>query len=37
MRWVETKEDSKKFTPMKRQLPSPTIDVKNANEFVFKK
>jgi hypothetical protein len=37
MRWVETKEESKKFTPMKRRLPSPTIDVKNVNEFVFKK
>jgi hypothetical protein len=37
MRWVETKEESKNFTPMKRQLPSPTIDVKNANKFVLKK
>lgn len=37
MRWVETKEESKKFTPMKRKLPSPIIDVKSVNEFVLKK
>jgi hypothetical protein len=37
MRWVETKEERKKFTPMNRRLSSSTIDVKNLNDFVFKK